>query len=86
MSSQIIFYDQGYDFSDSYILVKGTITWIAGNTFIFKNCTPFISCVTCIKKSWVDESSIYDLNMVMYYLIEYSDKYSKNTWKFIPIA
>ena len=55
------------DYSDAYILVKGTITVpnteVAGaavnNTnrkVIFKNCTPFTDCITEIYNTQVDDA------------------------------
>ena len=55
------------DYSDAYILVKGTITVpnteaagaAVNNTnrkVIFKNCTPFTDCITEIYNTQVDDA------------------------------
>ena len=76
------------DYSDAYILVKGTIT--VNNTaaadadaintnkeVIFKNCAPFTSCISDINNTQVDNSKDLHIMMPIYKLIEYSDNYSK---------
>ena len=77
------------DYSDAYILVKGTITVnntaataaaAANNTnkkIIFKNCAPFTNCISEINHTQVDNAKDIDIVMPMYDLIEYSDNYSK---------
>ena len=76
------------DYSDAYILVKGTITVNntaaansdANNTnkkVIFKNCAPFTNCISEINNTQVDSVKGIDIVMPMYNLIEYSDNYSK---------
>ena len=78
------------DYSDVYILFKGTIT-ITGTRadavarqadekdkgVIFKDCTPFINCKTEINNTETKNAQNIDIVMPMYYLIEYSDNYSK---------
>ena len=76
------------DYSDTYILVKGTIT-IAGDDaaarqaderdkgVIFKNCAPFINCISEINNTQVDNAKDIDILMPMYNLTEYSENYSK---------
>ena len=80
------------DYSDAYILVKGTIT-IAGagddaaarqaderdKGVIFKNCAPFTNCVSEINNTQVDNAKDIDIVMPMYNLIEYSDNYVKTS-------
>ena len=76
------------DYSDAYILFKGTIT--VNNTaaadadannnnkkVIFKNCALFTNCISEINNKQVDNSKDIDIVMPMYNLIEYSDNYSK---------
>ena len=74
------------DYSDAYILVKGTITvpnTAAGDAdantvckkVIFKNCAPFINCISEINNIQVDNAKDIDIVMPMYNLIEYSDNY-----------
>ena len=78
------------DYSDAYILVKGTIsvnnTARAGvalnNTnkkVIFKNCAPFTNCISKINNTQIDNAKDIDIVMPMYNLIEYSDNYAKTT-------
>ena len=78
------------DYSDAYILVKGTITVnitaAADNdandtnkNSIFKNCAPFTHCVSEINNTQVDNAKDLDIVMPMYNLIEYSGNYSKTS-------
>ena len=78
------------DYSDAYILVKGTISInnsaaqgaAANNTdkkVIFKNCAPFTNCVSQINNTQKDNAKDIDIVMPMYNLIEYSDNYAKTT-------
>ena len=78
------------DYSDAYILVKGTISAnntaadgaAANNTnkrVIFKNCAPFINCLSEINNTQIDNAKDMDIVMSMYSLIEYSDNYVKTT-------
>ena len=78
------------DYSDAYILVKGTIsvnnTAAAGaaannddKKIIFKNCAPFTNCISEINNTQTDNAKDIDIAMPMYNLIEYSDNYAKTT-------
>ena len=75
------------DYSDAYILVKGTITVnntaaAANNTnkkVIFKNCAPFTNCTNEINNTQVDNAKYIDIVIPMYNLIEYGDNYSKRS-------
>ena len=78
------------DYSDAYILAKGTITVnntaaqgaAANNTnkkVIFKNCAPFTNCISEINNTQIDNAKDIDIVMPMYNLIEYSDNYAKTT-------
>ena len=78
------------DYSDAYILVKGTISInntagagaAANNTnkkLIFKNCAPFTNCISEINNTQIDNAKDIDIVMPMYNLIEYSDNYAKTT-------
>ena len=76
------------DYSDVYMLVKGTITVNntadadANNTnkkVIFKNCAPFTNCIIEINNIQIDNAKDIDIGMPMYNLIEYSDNYSKTS-------
>ena len=80
-----------YDYTDAYILVKGKIT-IAGagknatskqaderdKGVVFKNCAPFINCISEINNTQIDNAKDIDIVMPMYNLIEYSDNYAKS--------
>ena len=80
------------DYSDAYILVKGTIT-IAGEGaddaarhaderdkgVAFTNCAPFTNCISEINNTQVDNAKDIDIVMPMYNLIEYSDNYAKTS-------
>ena len=78
------------DYSDAYILVKGTIS--VNNTaaqgaaenntnkkVIFKNCAQFTNCISEINNTQIDNAKDIDIVMSMYNLIEYSDNYEKTT-------
>ena len=78
------------DYSDAYILVKGTISVnntaaadaAVNNTnkkVIFKNCAPFTNCISEINNTQIDNAKGIDIVMPMYNLIEYSDNYAKTT-------
>ena len=80
------------DYSDAHILVKGKITIAgAGNDavarqaderdkgVIFKNCAPFINCISEINNTQIDNAKDIDIIMPMYNLIEYSDNCAKTT-------
>ena len=80
------------DYSDAYILVKGTIA-IAGagdnaaarqadernKGVAFKYCAPFTNCISEINNTQVDNAKDIDIVMPMYNLKEYSDNYVKTT-------
>ena len=74
------------DYSDAYILVKGKITIAgAGNDVaarqadernkgvVFRNCAPFINCISEINNTQIDNAKDIDIVMPMYNLIEYSE-------------
>ena len=80
------------DYSDAYILVKGTIsvniTAAAGaavnnnsnnKKVIFKNCAPFTNCISEINNTQIYNAKNIDIVMPMYNLIGYSDSYAKTT-------
>ena len=77
------------DYSDAYILVKGTISvnnTAAGDAInynnrkvIFKNCAPFTNCISEINNTQIDNAKDIDIVIPMYNLIEYSDNYAKTT-------
>ena len=77
---------------DAYIVVKGRIT-INGRGaaavareaderdkgVAFKNCAPFINCISEIKNTQIDNAKDIDIVMPMYNLIEYSNNYAKTS-------
>ena len=78
------------DYSDAYILVKGTIS--VNNTaaqgagasninkkVIFKNCAPFTNCISEINNTQIDNAKDIDIVMPMFNLIEYNGNYVKTT-------
>ena len=77
------------DYSDAYIVVKGTITLDgAANAnkrnkgTAFKNNAPFISCISKINNTLIDNAEDLDVVMHMYNLLEYSNYFSKTTASF----
>ena len=68
------------DYSDAYILVKGTITVTAPGTnndannirdkrnspLILKNNAPFVSCITRINGELIEDAEDLDIVMPMY--------------------
>ena len=77
------------DFSDAYIVVKGTITSTKtdGRNFIdirnrflaFKNNAPFTNCISKINNVLIDNAEDLDIVMPMYNLLEYSKNYRETT-------
>ena len=77
------------DYSDAYILVKGTIivtnTGIAAvpnnrnSKAIFKNYTSFTDCIGEINNTEIDNPRDIAVVMQMYDLTEYSDNCSKTS-------
>ena len=78
------------DYSDAYILVKGTIKVTApganngannirekNRSLILKNNAPFVSCITRINRSLIEDADALDIVMSMYNLLEYSKSYRK---------
>ena len=72
------------DYSDAYILVKGTIK-VAGDHprdgqnryFTLKNNALFASCITRINGELIKDADDLDIVMPMYNLLEYSKSYRK---------
>ena len=87
------------DYSDAYIVVKGTITINGAGAdaaarqagerdkgVAFKNYTLFTNCISEINNTQVDSANDIDIVMPMYNLIEYSDNYAKTTgslWQYL---
>ena len=78
------------DYSDTYILAKGTITvddtsaaGAAANNnnkkVIFKNNASFTNCISKINNTQVDNAKVIDIVISLYNLIEYSVNYSKTS-------
>ena len=77
------------DFSDAYIVVKGTMTLtktngreiidIRNRFLAFKNNAPFTNCISKINNVLIDNAEDLDVAMPMYNLIEYSKNYRKTT-------
>ena len=80
------------DYADAYILKNGTITTTAAGDdaaarladerdkgVTFKNCVPFVKCISIINNIEIDNAKDIDIVMLMYNLTEYSDNYSKTS-------
>ena len=80
------------DYSDAYILVKGTITVTTpgvnnnnannirdkrNRPVTVKNNAPFLSCITRINGELIEDADDLDIAMSMYNLLEYSKNYRK---------
>ena len=79
------------DYSDAYILVKGTITVLApgvnndannirdkkSRPVILKNNAPFVSCITRINDELIEDANDLDIVVPMYNLLECSKNYRK---------
>ena len=79
------------DYSDVYILVKGTITVTApgvnnnannirdkrNRPVILKNNVPFDSCITRINGELIEDADDLDIVLSMYNLLEYIKNYRK---------
>ena len=78
------------DYTDAYILVKGTIT-ITGagddaaarraderkKDVIFKNCAPFIMWISKLNNTEIDNAQNIDIVMLIYNSLKYRDNYLK---------
>ena len=80
------------DYSESYILVGGTVTIIGkgdndaakrlderNKGLIFRKCAPFTDYITEINNTQIENAKDLDPVMPMYNLIEYSDNYLKTS-------
>ena len=71
------------DFSDVYIVVKGTITVTnpdgakRNKVVAFKNNAPFIRCILKVNGVQIDKAEDLDVVILMYNLLEYSTNYRK---------
>ena len=69
------------DYSDAYILIKGTVTALGANNgannirdkenrpLILKNNAPFVSCITRINGELIEDADDLDIVMPMYNLL-----------------
>ena len=71
------------DYSDSCIVVKGTITPASTNSdnrrsekLAFNNDAPFWSCISKINNTFIDNAEDCNIVMLMNNLLEYRDNYS----------
>ena len=81
------------DYSDVYILAKGTMSIAAqeednpnngDKEVVFKNRAPFTDCISEINNTQIDNAKDIDVAMPMYDLIENSNNYlktSESLWK-----
>ena len=77
------------DFSDAYIVIKGTITLtkdadrefidVRNRSLVFENNAPFTNCISKINNVLIDNAEDLDVIMPVYNLIEYSKSYRKTT-------
>ena len=78
------------DFSDAYIVVKGTITVTdpddakRNKSVAFKNVL-FIYCLSKVNGVQTDHAEDLDVIMPMYSLLEYSKNYKRNNKKFVEL-
>ena len=82
------------DYSDAYIVVKGTIDLLAAaaneidkvkKDVVFKNNAPFRSCISKINSTLIDNAEDLDIAIPMYNLLEYSQNYfmtTGNLWNY----
>ena len=74
-----------FDYSDAYIVVKGTIIVLRPDAakknkiVAFKNNAPFINCVSKINGLKIDNAEYLDVVIPIYNLLEYSKNYRKTT-------
>ena len=73
------------DYSDAYIVMKGTIAVVRPNnakrnkSTSFKNNEPFINCISKVNGVKIDNAEDLDVVMPMCNLLEYSKNYKKTT-------
>ena len=76
------------DYSDAYIVVKGTITVTDRDNdaydkeWTLKYNAPFTSCISKINNTLTDNAEDLDVVMPMYNLLKYSKNYRKTTGSF----
>ena len=73
------------DYSDAYIVLKGKITVTNPDNNAYdkklslRNNAPFLSCISKINNTLIDNAEDLDIVMPMYNLLEYSKNYRKTT-------
>ena len=73
-----------FDYSDTYIVVKGTIPVTDPDNDAYdkeltlKDNAPFVSSILKINNTLIDNSEDLDIVMPMYNLLEYNKNYKKN--------
>ena len=70
------------DYAEAYILIDSTIKAAAADvntSLALKNCAPFTKCNLDINDEHVDTAENFDITMLMYNLIEYSDNYQDSS-------
>ena len=76
-----------FDFSNAYIVVKGTITVTnpddakRNKSIAFKTNAPFINCISKTNSVQIDNAEDLNVVMSMYNLFGYSKNYKKNPKK-----
>ena len=79
------------DFSDAYIVVKGTVTVTdtddakRNKGAAFKKNVPFINCISKINGVPTDNAEDLDVVMPMYNFLQYSKSYKKNNRQFVEL-
>ena len=79
------------DYSDAYIVVKGTITVTdpdnakRNKSVALKNNAPFINCISKINGVQIDYAEDLEVVMSMYNLLEYSKNYRKNNRQLVEL-
>ena len=80
-----------WDFSDAYIVVKGTITVTNPDNSAYeekldsKINVPFVSCISKISNTLINIAEDLDIAISIYNLLEYSKNYSKITGRFLEL-
>ena len=78
------------DYSDTYIVMKGTITVTDPDNdaydkeLILKSNAQFVSCISKINNTLIDDAEDLDVVIPMYNLLEYSKNY-RNSRKFLEL-
>ena len=71
------------NFNEAFIVIKGAITVEGANVYnqadgkvIFNNNAPFMSCMSKINNTLVDNAEDLDIVILLYNVLEYSQNYS----------